>query len=45
VEQKDDPSQEDVDEVHAQFVAALKALFDGHKHMMPGWESKQLTIV
>ncbi len=39
------PSQEEVDEVHQRFKTALKELFDNHKHLMPGWEAKELLIV
>ncbi|KAK9918066.1 hypothetical protein WJX75_000903 [Coccomyxa subellipsoidea] len=45
VVQQDDPSQEEVDAVHARFVTAITELFDTHKHLMPGWEKKKLTIV
>lgn len=38
------PSQEEIDALHARFVAAVKALFDEHKHLI-GWEAKELTIV
>lgn len=39
------PSQEEVDEIHHKFKVALKELFDGHKHLMPGWDAKELLIV
>lgn len=45
VAQNDHPSQAEVDEVHARFAAAIIDLFNTHKHMLPGWEKKQLTIV
>lgn len=45
VVQKDAPSQEEVDAVHQRFCEAIIELFDTHKHLMPGWENKQLTIV
>ena len=45
VTQIDTPSQEEVDEVHQRFKTALKELFDNHKHLMPGWEAKELLIV
>ena len=38
------PSQEEIDALHTRFVAAVKALFDEHKHLMR-WEAKELTIV
>ena len=45
VTQIESPSQEQVDEVHQRFKAALKELFDSHKHLMPGWDAKELLIV
>ena len=45
VTQIESPSQEEVDEVHQRFKAALKELFDSHKHLMPGWDVKELLIV
>ena len=44
VVQRDEPTQEEVDEVHKRFSDALKALFDQHKHLMAGWNSKELMI-
>ena len=38
------PSQEDIDGLHERFVAAVKALFDEHKHFMD-WEAKELVVV
>lgn len=45
VTQKDHPTQEEIDQLHARFVAATLDLFNEHKHMMPGWETKTLTVV
>ena len=45
MKQVDSPSQEEVDEVHQRFKAAIRALFDEHKHLMPGWSAKELLIV
>ena len=39
-----DPSPEEVDEVQEKLLAALVALFDEHKHLLPGWENKTLEI-
>ncbi|EIE22983.1 hypothetical protein COCSUDRAFT_63373 [Coccomyxa subellipsoidea C-169] len=39
-----DPSPEEVDEVQEKLLAALVALFDEHKHLLPGWEHKTLEI-
>ena len=44
--QCDAPSDAQVAEVHARFVAALIALFDAHKHLMgPAWAKRTLEIV
>lgn len=45
MKQVDSPSQEDVNEVHQRFKTAIRALFDEHKHLMPGWSAKELLIV
>ena len=46
VVQCDAPSDAQVAEVHARFVAALIALFDAHKHLMgPAWAKRTLEIV
>lgn len=39
------PSLEEVRAVQEAVLAALTAQFDRHKHLMPGWEAKQLEIV
>ena len=45
VEQCDRPSQEQIDNIHTQFVAALVELFNAHKQVLPGWEVKMLEVV
>jgi hypothetical protein len=46
VKQEDSPSQETIDALHAQFSAAIKKLFDDHKHLLgPEWAKKELQIV
>ena len=45
VPQCDKPSAEEVDRLHARFTRDIVALFDAHKHLLPGWEAKQLHIV
>ncbi|BDA41498.1 hypothetical protein COCOBI_02-2790 [Coccomyxa sp. Obi] len=44
VKQADDPSAEEVDRVHAAVVAAIRSLFDQHKHLIPGWQHKVKVI-
>ncbi|KAK9903270.1 hypothetical protein WJX75_001551 [Coccomyxa subellipsoidea] len=44
VNRSEDPTPEEVDEVQEKVLAALVALFDQHKHLMPGWENKSLEI-
>lgn len=44
VTQCDKPSQEEVDRMHAIFMREIMALFDAHKHLLPGWEAKQLRV-
>ena len=44
VKQCDNPTDEEVDRVHAQVVAALVQLYDRYKHLIPGWESRPLHI-
>ena len=43
--QSDKPSAEEVDRLHARFTHDIVALFDAHKHLLPGWEAKQLHVV
>lgn len=38
------PSQAQIDEVHARFFRELAALFERHKHLVPGYEDKQLFM-
>lgn len=38
------PSEELVDEVHAQFVLELQRIFQKHKAVVPGYEEKQLYL-
>jgi len=46
VEQCDAPSEAQVAETHARFVAALVGLFDAHKHLMgPAWAARTLEVV
>ncbi|KAK9919185.1 hypothetical protein WJX75_009964 [Coccomyxa subellipsoidea] len=46
VKQEDHPSQEQIERVHAEFVASIKLLFDRHKHLLgPEWAEKELRIV
>ena len=46
VKQDDHPSQEAIDALHTQFTAAIKKLFDDHKHLLgPDWAKKELRIV
>uniref|UniRef100_A0A6V1SPI9 Acyltransferase n=1 Tax=Heterosigma akashiwo TaxID=2829 RepID=A0A6V1SPI9_HETAK len=41
VEQQDNPPQEYIDKLHAQFVASLEALYREHR---PGWEDRPLVV-
>lgn len=43
VEQSDEPKQEDIDRIHAEMVASMRALFDEHKASY-GWADKQLIV-
>jgi Diacylglycerol acyltransferase len=45
VVQKDQPTQEDIDELHDRVMKTLKAMFDTHKVLMPDLASKELTIL
>ncbi|KAK9832853.1 hypothetical protein WJX81_007967 [Elliptochloris bilobata] len=45
VAQCNKPSDEEVDRVHALFTREIMALFDAHKHLLPGWEAKKLHVV
>lgn len=44
VDRTPDPTQDQVDALHARFCDELVALFDAHKHLL-GWEGKTLEIV
>ena len=44
VEQADEPSQAYIDQVHAQFTAAVQQLYNAHRHVLTGWESRNLEI-
>ena len=44
VEQCSQPSQQQVDKVHAEVVATLEALYYRHRHLMPGFEDRPLHI-
>lgn len=39
-----EPSEERVDELHGRFFRELGALFERHKHLVPGYEEKQLFM-
>jgi 2-acylglycerol O-acyltransferase 2 len=39
-----DPTAQQVDEVHQQFVVALTELFDKHKHQY-GWSNRKLVVI
>ena len=45
VAQCDKPSAEEVDRLHARFTHDIVALFNAHKHLLPGWEAKRLHVV
>jgi hypothetical protein len=42
VEQTDNPTQEQIDELHQRFIEAMTKLFHGHKHEVSGYEQKEL---
>lgn len=44
VRKADIPSAEEVERVHEQVMAAIRSLFDQHKHLVPGWHEKELQI-
>ena len=44
VEQKDDPSIEDIDRVHNLLIERMEELFENHKHYY-GWGHKKLIII
>jgi 2-acylglycerol O-acyltransferase 2/2-acylglycerol O-acyltransferase 1 len=46
VEQVDNPTVEQIDQLHARFVVELQRLFDEYKHKVGGnWHNKQLHVV
>lgn len=45
VKQNDHPTDEEVAETHARVVKALQTSFETHKHLLPGWEHKELHLV
>lgn len=46
VAQVDNPTEEQIDELHQRFMVALRDLFDEYKHKVKGgWQNKQLHIV
>jgi len=44
VKQCDNPTDEEVDRVHALVVEALVQLYERYKHLVPGWETRHLLI-
>ena len=40
----ENPTQEQIDTVHAQFLEELVRMFDAHKHRV-GWEDRTLQIM
>ncbi|CAL8465555.1 g5091 [Coccomyxa elongata] len=45
VKRNSEPTPEEIAEVQERLLVSLVALFDQHKHLMPGWENKSLEIV
>lgn len=45
VEQTNEPSKEYVDQIHAQVVTAVQELYNKHRHILPGWDTRDLTII
>ena len=45
VDKQENPSKQYVDEIHAQVVEALKQLYYKHRHVLPGWEHRELAIL
>ena len=43
VEQCDEPSNEQIDDLHAQFLSEIKNLFESHKALY-GWQHKVLVF-
>ena len=44
MEQSSEPSQQQIDKVHAEVVAALETMYYRHRHLMPGFENRPLHI-
>lgn len=44
VKQCDNPTDEEVDRVHALVVEATVQLYERYKHLVPGWETRHLLI-
>ena len=44
VKQNPHPTPEQVDDVHKEFIKALKELYDRHRDSVPGYENKELFI-
>jgi len=44
VTQTENPSPQQVEELHSTFTQALQRLFDDHKHLVQ-WQSKSLVIL
>ncbi|KAK9803780.1 hypothetical protein WJX73_006767 [Symbiochloris irregularis] len=45
VEQADNPTAAYVDLIHMQLTEAVQELYNRHRHVLPGWEQRDLTIV
>jgi hypothetical protein len=44
VKQCDNPTEDEVDRVHALVVEAVLQLYERYKHLIPGWEDRPLVI-
>ena len=44
MKQCDNPTDEEVDRVHALVVEATVQLYERYKHLVPGWETRHLLI-
>ena len=45
VKQCDNPTDEEVDRVHALVVEAVVQLYERYKHLVPGWENRLLLVL
>jgi hypothetical protein len=45
VKQCDNPTDEEVDRLHALVVEALVQLYERYKHLLPGWENRPLLVL